>query len=169
MERLNEFVTVWDIDYDPEPILESLKLAVATNSSHYRKGGDWPSGRGNAEPGEPGWNERLVQELIKKCPGTGEVKNAYIRTIPKHSRLPKHFDYQLLSWQGRYHWPLRTTPDVMFYYPDYDISFHLEVGKVYRLDTSVIHYAINPSDHDRTHLIMDKPHKHYKAKQSTHG
>jgi len=58
-----------------------------------------------------------------------------------------HQDY---SW--RLHIPIKTNPNCLFYFPDHKEHFHLEEGKIYKVNTMEKHTFINAGD-DRIHFI----------------
>ena len=55
------------------------------------------------------------------------------------------------SW--RLHIPIVTNPGCLFYFPDHKEHFHLEEGKVYKVNTTERHTFLNASTEDRIHFI----------------
>ncbi len=55
------------------------------------------------------------------------------------------------SW--RLHIPITTNPGCLFYFPDHKEHFHLEEGKVYKVNTTERHTFLNTSTEDRIHFI----------------
>ncbi len=53
----------------------------------------------------------------------------------------------------RLHIPIKTNPGCLFYFPDHKEHFHLEEGKVYKVNTTERHTFINASFTDRIHFI----------------
>jgi|TARA_B100001094_G_scaffold79869_1_gene76123 hypothetical protein len=53
----------------------------------------------------------------------------------------------------RVHIPIITDPQCVFYFPEHGQRFHLEVGKVYKINTTETHTFINGSKQQRIHLI----------------
>ena len=59
--------------------------------------------------------------------------------------------HQDQSW--RLHIPIETAPDCLFYFPDHKEHFHLEEGKVYKVNTTECHTFLNANEEDRIHFI----------------
>ena len=59
--------------------------------------------------------------------------------------------HQDTSW--RLHIPIVTNPGCLFYFPDHKEHFHLEEGKVYKVNTTERHTFLNTSTEDRIHFI----------------
>jgi len=55
------------------------------------------------------------------------------------------------SW--RLHIPIKTNFDCLFYYPDHNKHFHLEEGKIYKVNTTERHTFINAGQNVRSHFI----------------
>jgi len=55
------------------------------------------------------------------------------------------------SW--RLHIPIETNPGCLFYFPDHKEHFHLEEGKVYKVNTTERHTFINAGFSNRLHFI----------------
>lgn len=53
----------------------------------------------------------------------------------------------------RLHIPIETNPDCLFYFPDYKEHFHLELGKVYKVNTTERHTFLNAQKDDRKHFV----------------
>lgn len=53
----------------------------------------------------------------------------------------------------RLHIPIMTTKDCVFYFPNHKEQYHLELGKVYLVNTRETHTFINASTKDRWHLV----------------
>jgi len=64
-----------------------------------------------------------------------------LTSYPVHSDLSKTL-----------HIPLITDPHNYFYFPDHDAGFHLELNKVYIVDTSENHLFVNAGKVKRLHL-----------------
>ena len=59
--------------------------------------------------------------------------------------------HQDLSW--RLHIPIKTNSNCLFYFPDHKEHFHLENGKIYKVNTTERHTFINAGWDDRIHFI----------------
>ena len=53
----------------------------------------------------------------------------------------------------RLHVPIVTNNDCVFYFPEYNQQYHLELGKVYLVNTTKKHTFINGSTNSRIHLV----------------
>ena len=53
----------------------------------------------------------------------------------------------------RLHVPIVTNNDCVFYFPEYNQQYHLELGKVYLVNTTNKHTFINGSTNSRIHLV----------------
>lgn len=53
----------------------------------------------------------------------------------------------------RLHVPIATNNDCVFYFPEYNQQYHLELGKVYLVNTTEKHTFINCSTNSRIHLV----------------
>lgn len=53
----------------------------------------------------------------------------------------------------RLHIPIKTNLDCLFYFPDYKEHFHLEEGKIYKVNTLEKHTFINAGWDNRIHFI----------------
>lgn len=56
------------------------------------------------------------------------------------------------DFSQRIHIPLITNPSAMFVFKDTGIH-HLEIGNVYKIDTTKVHSFANFGNHDRLHII----------------
>jgi len=56
-----------------------------------------------------------------------------------------------LTW--RLHIPIETDDMCIFYFPDHKEHFHLEKGKIYKVNTTERHTFVNASNEDRIHFI----------------
>ena len=59
--------------------------------------------------------------------------------------------HQDTSW--RLHIPIETNTGCLFYFPDHKEHFHLEEGKVYKVNSTKRHTFFNASTEDRIHFI----------------
>ena len=59
--------------------------------------------------------------------------------------------HQDISW--RLHIPIKTNHSCLFYFSDHKEHFHLEEGKVYKVNTTERHTFFNASTEDRVHFI----------------
>jgi len=59
--------------------------------------------------------------------------------------------HQDMSW--RLHIPIETNPDCLFYFSDYKEHFHLEEGKVYKVNTTERHTFFNAGWDNRIHFM----------------
>jgi len=53
----------------------------------------------------------------------------------------------------RLHVPIVTNKDCIFYFPEYKEQYHLELGKVYLINTTEKHTFLNGSTNSRIHLV----------------
>ena len=59
--------------------------------------------------------------------------------------------HQDKTW--RLHIPIKTNPDCLFYFPDHKEHFHLEEGKVYKVNTTERHTFFNAGWDNRIHFM----------------
>jgi len=59
--------------------------------------------------------------------------------------------HQDQSW--RLHIPIETNSGCLCYFPDHKEHFHLEEGKIYKINTTERHTFLNTSTEDRIHFI----------------
>jgi len=91
-----------------------------------------------------------------------KFKNTEYERIINHFKLVRsrlfymhhktcYYIHKDMSW--RLHIPIKTHPDCLFYFPDHKKHFHLEEGKVYKVNTTERHTFINANSEDRIHFV----------------
>lgn len=79
-----------------------------------------------------------------------DLKLFRTRVMIKNQKTCYSF-HQDATW--RVHIPIITDPQCVFYFPEHGQRFHLEVGKVYNVNTKEIHTFINASERQRVHMV----------------
>lgn len=82
-------------------------------------------------------------------------KRAFYLKLPPRSQMHAHVDSDDCVTE---HVVIQTNEHCLNYWRDSegDHSQHMEQGKRYLVDRSVLHWAINAGDTDRVHLILEK-------------
>lgn len=89
-----------------------------------------------------------ITELSK----LGKITASFFLSIPPGGRVHKHTDTHL----NTYHVPIKTNDDAVSYMYEPELNeYHLEVGKVYRVNRQVPHYSVNQGSQDRIHLLVE--------------
>jgi hypothetical protein len=96
----------------------------------------------------------------KKVPGrdytTASASRAFFISIPAGGQLHRHVDAgDVIS----YHVVIQTNEQAEnFWLEDgKEHVMHMEAGKMYRVDRTLEHWAVNGGDSDRVHLILEFP------------
>lgn len=91
----------------------------------------------------------LAEKIIQQFP---EVRQLGISGHPPGTRIDLHPDNDEFL---KIHIPIKTNPLAWFYFEDE--KFNLEEGKVYLINTTVLHGTLNNGPTDRIHLIFKFP------------
>ena len=78
-----------------------------------------------------------------------DVDRAFFLKIPPGGKVHKHVDKP----STRYIIPVTTNPKCVSWVAGE--AYHLEVGKVYHVDTTQEHESTNDGETDRVHLLVD--------------
>lgn len=94
----------------------------------------------------------VVAELLKRFPGCEAHERMLSVVMPGHSIDP-HKDNQPPNWVCRVHVPLTTDNRSKFVVGG--IAHKMQVGKAYRVNTTVEHAVTNDGDAPRVHFMFD--------------
>ena len=92
----------------------------------------------------PNFKNTIIENIV--C----DLKLFRTRVMIKNQKTCYSF-HRDSTW--RVHIPISTDPQCVFYFPDHGKCFHLEVGKVYKVNTTEIHTFINASKMKRGHMV----------------
>jgi len=94
----------------------------------------------------------LIDGLMEHFPGAYPFQVMLSAVMPGHV-IPAHKDDQPPHWLTRVHVPLITNDDSEFLVEV--ISYHLAVGKAYRVNTMREHRVVNLGRVPRVHMMFD--------------
>lgn len=104
---------------------------------------------------DPRYNVGELGRLIKQF--KGRTYRVRLASMAPNSEVRPHIDYDP-SYVFRYHVVLRTHPDVFFgaHTRGHTSFVHLpRTGRVYWLNTGIVHSVVNSSSAERVHLLID--------------
>ena len=93
-------------------------------------------------------NKSYKNTLIEKVIQDFKLVRSRFLVLPGRINYSIHQDN---TW--RLHIPIKTNPDCLFYFPDHKEHFHLEEGKVYKVNTTERHTFLNAGICNRVHFI----------------
>lgn len=125
---------------------------------------DWPQQQklfGELRPAaiiDPGWHGFgiLAAAFVGRLNHPGLAGKLWVNpmlsvVMPNHF-IPSHKDKQPLDWAYRIHFPLTTNKDCLLIM---NKSYHLEVGKAYKVNIEREHAIINNGSVPRIHFMID--------------
>lgn len=96
-----------------------------------------------------------IRQILDELPAAIHTVRAL--KIKTGGTLNPHRDGDRYAYEGgtvcRLHLPIYTNPDVKFVIDD--VEHHLEAGKLYFTDVSLMHTVHNEGNIDRVHLVID--------------
>lgn len=101
-------------------------------------------------------SELVINRIYKYLEELYDAKVVRCEIVKMHgkSSIPAHIDSGEFLYLGRrIHIPLITNKDVIFTILNH--SLNMEVGKWYDINNSLPHSVDNPTDQERTHIIID--------------
>lgn len=96
--------------------------------------------------------KRVTNCLLKKY--NGRIVKCMIVKLPAHTQIGKHIDDQFsLVNSHRFHLPIKTNSDIIFYVDS--VPYYFKREQWYEINNQLPHAVENNSDYDRVHLIVD--------------
>ena len=118
---------------------EDLSINKADTREHYNK-----------------FKEELgvLGNIFRSFHGEGFIVRALLVKMPKKTRITIHTDGgDSLIMCNRHHIAIETNPEVLFIVNDE--KKNMKVGEIWEINNQLAHGAVNESDSDRVHLIID--------------
>jgi Aspartyl/Asparaginyl beta-hydroxylase len=110
----------------------------------------------------PVWHDwqPLLQPIVDQAAAKynykqGSTARIMLARLLPDSTIPMHIDASpSAKIPHKVHIPLQTSQNIVMKFSD-DLHHHLAVGNAYEVNNRIEHGVINPTSHDRVHLIFD--------------